>query len=217
VDLRRLQLSLFAAQLIGAATLLRSVAYNFWITMLASVLLIAGAEAARRGRSWGVGLALGAGSAFLVAFAIGIAPAWFVLVGLAGALPFAIASRAFARFDKGATALLALLAASAGTIGAMGWKEYAWSIFAAFPMSRPSLEAQQGLMLATLTTLVAAAFMSRGKHGALASGHGVRVAEHIRVADSARHTDEGLLEIDPLEHESDDASLAPAQRRGRLP
>ncbi len=209
MDQRRLHLSLVAAQLVGAATLLRSVAYNFWITMLASALIIVGAEAARRGRSWGVGLALGAATAFPVAWAIGIAPTWFVLVGIAGALPFAIASRAFARFDKGATALLALLAASAGTIGAMAWKEYAWSIFASVPMTRPSMEAQQGLMLATLTTLVAAAVMSRGKRE-LVGGDRVRVAEHLRVAD---HADENLLDLDPLEHASDDASPAPARRR----
>ena len=96
MDQRRLQLSLVIAQVVGAATLLRSVAYDRWITVLAAALLIVGASAARRGRSWGVGLALGAAASFPVAWAIGIAPPWFCLVG---ALPFAIASRAFARFD----------------------------------------------------------------------------------------------------------------------
>jgi len=217
VDLHRLQRSLVAAQLVGAATLLRSVAYDRWITVLAAVLLIVGATAARRGRSWGVGLALAAAAAFPVAWAIGIAPPWFCLVGIVGALPFAIASRAFARFDKGATALLAFLAASAGAIGAIAWKEYAWSIFTTFPISRPSIEAQHGLALATLTTIVAvAAVMAKGKRGELAGGPHVRIAEHVRVADSAHRAQEDALEVDPLEHETEDANGEPPQRRNRL-
>jgi len=219
VDLRRLQLSLVAAQLVGAATLIRSVAYDRWITVLAAVLLIAGATAARRGRSWGVGLALGAAAAFPVAWAIGIAPPWFCLVGLVGALPFAIASRAFARFDKGATALLAFLAAAAGTIGAVAWKEYAWSIFTTFPVSRPSIEAQHGLALTALTAVVAAvALMSRSKNGELASGQRLRVAQELRVADSAhRSSDTGLdgEHFEHFEHESEGGEGE--RRRKRLP
>jgi hypothetical protein len=217
VDLRRLQLSLVAAQLVGAATFLRSVAYDRWITVLASVLLIVGASAAKRGRSWGVGLALGAASAFPVAWAIGIAPAWFCLVGIVGALPFAIASRAFARFDKGATALLAFLAASAGAIGAIAWKEYAWSIFTTFPSSRPSLEAQHGLELTALTALVAvAALTARGKHESLASGQRVRIPEHVRVADSAHRGSDATLDADHFESADEDDAAGAPQRRKRL-
>jgi hypothetical protein len=205
VDLRRLQRWLFATQLVGAATLLRSVAYDRWITVLAAALLIAGATAARRGRSWGVGLALGAAAAFPVAFMIGIAPPWFVLVGLVGAMPFAIASRAFARFDKGATVLLAALAASAGAIGAIAWKEYAWSIFQSFPLSRPSIEAQHGLALTALTALaVVAGLTTRKKRGDATGSERVRIAEHVRVSDDAHRDEAEGLEVDPLEHEHDD-------------
>lgn len=218
MDLRRLQLSLVAAQLVGAATLLRSVAYDRWITVLASVLLIVGATAARRGRSWGVGLALGAAAAFPVAWAIGIAPPWFCLVGLVGALPFAIASRAFARFDKGATALLAFLAAAAGTIGAVAWKEYAWSIFTMFPASRPSIEAQHGLALTALTAVVvAAALVTRAKGGELAGGQRLRVAQELRVADSAHRTSEGAFDAEHFDHETEDESSEGERRRKRLP
>ena len=45
------------AQAIGIATLLRSVAYDRWITVLVSALLIGGTMAAQRGRTWGVALA----------------------------------------------------------------------------------------------------------------------------------------------------------------
>ncbi len=214
--MRRLQLSLVAAQLVGAATLLRSVAYDRWITVLAAALLIVGATAARRGRSWGVGLALGAAASFPVAWAIGIAPPWFCLVGIVGALPFAIASRAFARFDKGATALLAVLAASTGAISAIAWKEYAWSFFTTFPISQPSLEAQHGVALASLATLVVVAgVLARGKHG-LAGGQRVRVAEQLRVGESTGREKDATLDLDLLDAEDDANSTAP-QRRSRLP
>jgi hypothetical protein len=202
VDHRRLQRWLFATQLVGAATLLRSVAYDRWITVLAAVLLMVGATAARRGRSWGVGLALAAAAAFPVAFAIGIAPPWFVLVGLVGAMPFAIASRAFARFDKGATVLLAALAGSAGAIGAIAWKEYAWSIFQSFPLSRPSIEAQHGLALTALTALtVVAGVAMRSKSDGGGGGTRMRIAEHVRVADGADSAEEEEALVDPLEEE----------------
>ena len=142
---RRVQLSLLVLQLVSAATLLRSIAYDRWITVLASVLLIVGALAAQRGRTWGVGLALATAAAFPVAFAIGIAPAWFCLVGIAGALPFALTLRPFARFDKGATALFAVLAGVGGAAVAMGWKEIAYSVFTNVPFLRPSGDAQHGL------------------------------------------------------------------------
>ena len=217
MDQRRLQLSLVVAQVVGAATLLRSVAYDRWITVLAAALLIVGASAARRGRSWGVGLALGAAASFPVAWAIGIAPPWFCLVGIVGALPFAIASRAFARFDKGATVLLAFLAASTGAIGAIAWKEYAWSFFTTFPVSRPSLEAQHGFALATLATLVViAGVMARGKHREVAGGQRVRVAEQLRVSDSASREQDAALDLDLAGAEDDSSSAAP-RRRNRLP
>ena len=214
--MRRLQLSLVAAQLVGAATLLRSVAYDRWITVLAAALLIVGATAARRGRSWGVGLALGAAASFPVAWAIGIAPPWFCLVGIVGALPFAIASRAFARFDKGATALLAVLAASTGAISAIAYKHYAWSLFTMFPSAQPSLEAQHGLALATLATLATVAVViTRGKPGVTA-GQRVRVAEQLRVGDSTGREEDATLDLDLLDAE-DDANSAAARRRSRLP
>lgn len=217
MDLRRLQLSLFAAQLVGAATLLRSVAYDRWITVLASVLLIVGATAARRGRSWGVGLSLAAAAAFPMAFLIGIAPPWFCLVGLAGALPFAIASRAFARFDKGATALLAVLAASTGAIAAVAWKEYAWSIFQMFPVSRPSIEAQHGLALTMLTAVAAVtAVMTRTKTGPSGSGERVRIAQHLRVADADHaHSADESFETDHAGDDADQERTA-APRRKKL-
>lgn len=216
MDLRRLQLSLVAAQLVGAATLLRSVAYDRWISVLAAALLIVGATAARRGRSWGVGLAMAAGAAFPVAWAIGIAPPWFCLVGIAGALPFAIASRAFARFDRGATILLASLAASAGAAGALAWKEYAWSIFMRFPITRPSFEPQHALLLMTLTTVMTALFvMDRiGHRGALAEGPRVRVGERLRVADSVQGDADAALELDDRANE--DVSVEPAKLRNKL-
>lgn len=163
---RRLHLALVATQLVAAATLIRSIAYDRWITVLASVLLLIGAAAAKRGKTWGIALSLASAAAFPVAFAIGIAPAWFCLVGIVGALPFAFTSRAFARFDKGATTLLAVLAATGGAIGAMAWKEMAWSVFYEIPLLRPSIEAQHGLALTALVATATVATLLTRKPGA---------------------------------------------------
>jgi hypothetical protein len=201
VDLRRLRLSLVALQLVSAATLLRSIAYDRWITVLASVLMMVGATAALRGRSWGIALGLAAAAAFPVAFAIGIAPAWFCLVGAAGALPFVLASRAFARFDKTATVLLAALAGSAGALGAVAWKQYAWDIFEMFPSSLPSREAQHGLALvAVLASTAVAMRLGRKGLGGLGERARVRVGpgagERLRVSDDAHADAEAAIDTD---------------------
>jgi hypothetical protein len=187
---RRLQLALHFAELVGVATLLRSVAYDRWITVLASVLLVVGAIAAQRGRAWGVGLAFGSAVAFPVAWAIGIAPLWFVLVGIFGALPFALTFRSFARFDKGATALLTFLAAAAGTLGAVAWKQYALATFALFPSLLPSLHPQHAGALMMMAVLGAVAnHMRRRSPTTLDPRRGgeeqrVRIGERLRVADA---------------------------------
>lgn len=134
----------------GFATLIRSVAFDRWITVLAAVLMVLGAMAALRGRTWGVVLAFASAMAFPVAWAIGIAPVWFVYVGVIGALPFALAYGSLASVDRKATAILAALAAGAGTLGAVLWKLVAWDLFAAFPALRPSVAPQHGLAVLAL-------------------------------------------------------------------
>jgi len=127
---RRFTASLYVAQLVALATIVRSVVFERWVTVLASVLLIAGAQAAARHRTWGVGLALAMAVAFPAAHLLGMAPSWFWLVGVAGALPFALSSRWMASFDKGATLLFAAVAAAAGVACAMAWHEIYLSMFA---------------------------------------------------------------------------------------
>jgi hypothetical protein len=206
---RRLRLALLAVEAVGAATLFRSIAYDRWITVLASVLLITGAIAAQRSRVWGIGLAFGAAVAFPVAWAIGIAPMWFCLVGLAGALPFALTLRAFMRFDRGATALLATLAASAGALGAIAWKEYALTTFAMFPSLLPSIEPQHGVTLATLAVLGAVVSRARLREGA---DEGVRIASRIRVgADESRS--DAAARMDAVEAEALEVDAPPRARR----
>src|SRR4029079_10605076 len=114
--------------------------------------------------------------------------------GVVGALPFARASRAFARFDKGATALLTVIAASVGASAAIAWKEMAYSIFTDYPLLRPSIYPQHGLALLAVvaTALLAMRFGRSG--GAPPSAWGrdqsgephVRVAQHVRVSDAAQ-------------------------------
>jgi hypothetical protein len=202
LNLRRLNLSLVAVQLVGVATLLRSIAYDRWITVLASALLLVGATAARRNKSWGVALALGAAAAFPVAWAIGIAPFWFCLVGAVGALPFLIASRAFARFDKSATAVLAMAAGGMGAVGALTWKEIAWPLFMEYPSLRPSIMAQHELLLLPVLACVILA-MRVGRGGATSAR--LRIAEtteptaRVRVgseSSEAQAEREALSELD---------------------
>ncbi|MCU0683987.1 MAG: hypothetical protein MUF34_17390 [Polyangiaceae bacterium] len=134
----RLRPALSLVYLVASATLIRSILYDRWITVLASALLLVGAVAARRGKTWGIGVALGAAAAFPMARVLGMAPAWFWAVGAIGALPFALTSRALARFDAKATAFGASLAMAAGLLGAVGWRVFAPSLIAAFPALRPS-------------------------------------------------------------------------------
>jgi hypothetical protein len=210
---RRVRLALLVAQLVGVATLLRSIAYDRWITVLASLVLIGGAAAAQRGRTWGIGLAFAAAMAFPVAFAIGIAPAWFCLVGLAGAWPFALTARPFARFDKGATMLLAAIAASAGAAGAIAWKEFAWTIFRTFPSLRPSIDAQHGLAVAATVAVVVGALAGRSRGRATSEGPRVRVAESLSAGDALATERSEALDDAAYAELDDDASLtAPAKR-----
>ena len=193
----RLRLSLVVAQAVGVLTLLRSIAFDRWITVLASLFLIGGAMAAQRGRTWGVTLAFAAAVAFPVAFLIGIAPPWFCLVGLAGAWPFALSARPFARFDKGATVLLAAITTTLGAAAAITWKEVAWSVFVTYPSLRPSIEAQHGVALAAVLAVVVGALAGRARHPAIRVGTEsesgdarVRIGERVRIgSDDASHAD----------------------------
>ena len=71
-------------------------------------------------------------TAFPGAVLLGIAPAWFCVVGIVGAVPFLLTVRPMMRFDRGATALFALLAGGTGIVGAYVWREAAYAIFYAF-------------------------------------------------------------------------------------
>ncbi len=202
----RLRLSLVIAQAVGVLTLLRSVAFDRWITVLASLLLIGGAMAAQRGRTWGVPLAFAAAVAFPVAFLIGIAPPWFCLVGLAGAWPFALSARPFARFDKGATVLLAAITTTLGAAAAITWKEVAWSVFVTFPSLRPSIDAQHGVALAAVLAVVVGALAGRARHPAIRVAAdsepgqaGVRIAERVRVGSDAT----GSVHADAFDEEAE--------------
>ena len=197
----RVRGSLLLVELVAWATLLRSVAYDRWITVLASALLFVGAAAALRGKTWGVALAFGQAIAFPVAWLIGIAPPWFCLVGLAGVLPFLHLARAFARFDRSATAILASVTAAGGALGAIAWKESAWTVFNLFPSLYPSATAQHGIALAVLVALglVVAKKHLREDPARVRIGAAVRVAEEPAAA---------LLEADEVE--------GPAQARARV-
>ncbi len=156
-----LRRSLLALEIVAFATLLRSVAFDRWITVLVSALLLASAFAAGRGKAWGVVGALMMSTFFPVAFLLGMAPAWFVVVGALGALPFAMTWRAFARADRGATAWLAGIGATAGSGLAFLWKVIAWPLFWTFPALFPSARPGHGLLVSALLVAGAAAVAAR--------------------------------------------------------
>lgn len=160
---RRLQTWLIGAQAVGFATLLRSVAFDRWITVLAAALLVVGAATALRGRTWGVVLAFASSMAFPVAWLIGIAPAWFAGVGVIGAMPFLLTYPALARVDRRAAALLALLAGSAGALGAVTWKLVAWDAIHAFPSLWPSGYPRHPLAVSALLALGMVVMIARSR------------------------------------------------------
>jgi hypothetical protein len=182
---RRFGLALGFLQVAAFGTLLRSIAFDRWITVLAAALLLIGAAAARRGKTWGVALAFAQAVAFPVAWMIGIAPAWFAVVGFAGALPFLLTLKSFAKFDKGATALMSLLAIGGGAGGAMLWKQYAWDVIREFPSLFPSIQPHHGLTLAALVGLALgskAYGRKRVEAGAAATQHRVSESSSTRIA-----------------------------------
>lgn len=184
---RSIQLSLLIAQVVGFATLVRSVAYDRWWTVIASVLLITGATAASRHRTWGVALALAASAAFPVAWGIGIAPFWFVGVGVAGAVPFLLSSRALSQFDRAATKLLAGAAATAGALAAVTWKMIAWTVFTTFPALWPSLYPRHGVAVTALLALgVIVAVFRGGRPVAAIAPLRIAAADRYRVAEVTR-------------------------------
>lgn len=150
---RNLRLAILLVQLVSIATLMRSIAFDRWITIFASLVLLAGAAAAKRNRAWGVALMFAQAVAFPVATMIGIAPPWFVLVGVVGVLPFLLTMPGFVRADRGATRVLAALAAAGGAIGAIGWKKVAWDFFEAFPFFWPSAYPHHGWAVAAVAAL----------------------------------------------------------------
>ena len=158
---RELRTSLLATQLVAFVTLARSVAYGYWFTIVVSSLMIAGALAATRNRTWGVVLSFAAATAFTVAALLGIAPGWFLGVGAIGALPFMLTSEALSRVDRQATALLAGLAAGAGATAAIAWNVVAWNVFIAFPALAPTRMVSNGLAAAAVLALGAAAVFAQ--------------------------------------------------------
>jgi hypothetical protein len=209
---RHLHVSLVAAHAVGFATLIRSVAFDRWITVLASLLLVAGATAALRGRTWGVILAFASATAFPVAWAIGIAPLWFVFVGLLGALPYMLVSGALAQIDKKAARWLTALAAGAGALGAIGWKLVAWDVFAAFPSLRPSAFPQHGAAVLALlgAGMVAMLVASRTKRIESVRIDGTEPVRH-RIAVDVGST--SSTEAAEAEAEAVDEAKASRERR----
>lgn len=205
---RNLHTALVATQVVAFATLVRSVAFDRWITVLGALLLITGATAALRGRTWGVALSLASAAAFPVAWALGMAPSWFLGVGVIGALPFALASEAMARRDRGATTLLALIAGTCGALTAVAWRLFVSSdAFLALPSLWPSSYPQHGLAVTALLAAGVFAVLAQVRRARLEP---VRIgdAERVRV----RHSAHDVMAAE-AEAEAYDDQRSPLQRR----
>jgi hypothetical protein len=145
-----LRASVGFAQLLAAATLLRSVAYERWITVLAATLLLVGTLAAQRGRTSGVALSFVVAGWFGFAGLLGVGPTWFLGVGVAAALPFVQLWRSFVKFDRGASVVLAGLATTFGLGAAIAWKSVAWLVFTTFPSLSPSRVFENGAVVTAM-------------------------------------------------------------------
>lgn len=206
---RHIRLSILLVELVTIATLMRSVAFDRWITVLASVVLLIGAAAAKRNRAWGVALMFAQAAAFPVAFMVGIAPAWFCLVGAVGMIPFLLTAPGFARVDRGATRLLASLAVAGGALGAIVWKKIAWDVFEAIPFFWPSGYPHHGWAVAAIAALgLGIAVRDRKLVDAeeetdahAFAGAGASAGTSTRIALPSRIADES-----PVEEEVDEAS-----------
>lgn len=126
---KNLVLSLLVVQAVATATLLRSVLLERWTTVLAATLLLVGARAALRERTWGIGVILATATAFPIAVTLGFAPAWFWIVGIVGVAPFVLTLKPMLRFDVGATALFAAIAGGTAVASAFAWREAAIAIY----------------------------------------------------------------------------------------
>lgn len=215
---RNVNLSILLVQLVAIATLMRSIAFDRWITIFASLVLLVGAAAAKRNRAWGVALMFAQAIAFPVAFMIGIAPAWFCLVGAIGMIPFIHAAPGFARLDRGATRLLAALAFAGGSLGAIVWKKIAWDVFDAIPAFYPSVYPHHGWIVAAVAALgLGIAFRDRklvdadeGDAEAFAGAH-----TNARIAAPARIEMEDVSRIEGIEEQSDEEAEEVLGKRRR--
>lgn len=130
----RVQASLVLVLLTALPLFARCVLQGVWVTCVASLMLTAGALAAFRGKTWGVGLTLLAGSAFPAARLLGMAPWWFWGVGFVGVLPFVLTWKPMAFFDRPAAKLFAFLAVSGGIACAITWHEIGpWVVAHLYP------------------------------------------------------------------------------------
>lgn len=203
---QHLRAPLHVAQIVAFATLVRSVAFDRWITVLVSALLLGGVWAASRGRTWGVGLMLAMASAFPVMFFLGMAPAWFVFVGLAGAMPFLSSLPAFLRFDRQATAIFATVAASIGTAIAYGYHAWAPWLLTNLPVPRPTFLPHHPLLIAVV--FLVGFFFSRRREQIESGG--------VRVATAGASDDRVRVSLDDVLEENEDRETPPARRQARL-
>lgn len=126
---RHLVLALVASESLGLALVARSLLLGRVTTVVVATLLVVGAQAALRERTWGVGLLLGTATAFGVAAATGFGPGWFAVVAALSALPFAMTLGPMVRFDGAAAATFAMLSTALGAAGAMAWREAAYALW----------------------------------------------------------------------------------------
>lgn len=202
---RDLRTSLLATQLLAFATLARSVAYGYWFTIGVSTLMIVGALAAMRSRTWGVALTFATATTFTAAALLGIAPAWFLGVGAVGALPFLLSSESMARFDRQATTWLAALASGAGAALAVAWNVVAWSVFVTVPALAPTRFVSNGLAATAVLALGAVALVAQRERE-----RRLRVAEPqpLRIAEVASSQARAAPDSDEEDDEVADAPRA---------
>lgn len=92
-------------------------------TTTGGAVMCAGAVAALRKRTWGVGVVFACAAAFATAAAIHMGPPIFWAWALAGTMPMLLGAKPFLRFDRGAAALFIGIALALGIGAALAWSQ----------------------------------------------------------------------------------------------
>lgn len=161
--MRFFRFALAPAFVAGAALIYDGAGAQLWLTVLAGAMMVSGALAAGRGRTWGIVACFFPGVAALLAAAVGMAPSWFYWAGAAGVLPFGLLVRAMARRDRAAVALLVSLTFGVAIVALFVWHQIVEWLVARSPHLFRGFNAPLASITLGATAVAVAAYARLGR------------------------------------------------------